>query len=321
MGVKVKKDGKVTIDYRDNNGKRHRETFFGCKTLGKEVLARRKAEISERKFFPEKQKEHLTFKEAVNKYWDIHASKIKSAPKLKYTLEQLVQYFGEVNKLSSITTEDIQVFYNDKMAATSPSTANRHFTILRAVFNKVIKLKIYKGSNPCVGIVKQKENPARTSYLSELETKELILNAPPRSQLLFAFAVGTGMRRGEILNMDWRHIDWRTGMVHIYESKSGNKREVPIPISLKQTLCGLASKNTGKVFSLTVPMVEHDFKKTLKKCNITGIRFHDLRHTFASHFIMKGGRITELQRMLGHSSTELTNRYAHLSPTYLRQSS
>lgn len=319
MGVKVNKNGTVTIDYRDKNGKRHRETFVGSKTLGKEVLAKRKTEISEENFFPERKKKQLTFEEAADKYWEIHLSQKKSAGKLKYTLNYLKKYFGKI-PLSSLTTEKVQQFYNERMAQTSPSTANRHFTTLRAVINKVLTLKLYKGVNPCLGVVKQKENPARTRYLSFEEAKELILQAPVRSQVLFACAIGTGMRRGEILNMDWQHIDWKTGMIYIYESKSGNKREVPMSPHLKDNLLRFASKTKGKVFHLTIPMIEHDFEKTLKKCNITGVRFHDLRHTFASHFIMNGGSIPELQRILGHSSVELTNRYAHLSPTYLRKS-
>lgn len=319
MGVKVNKNGTVTIDYRDKEGKRHRETFTGSKTFGKEVLAKRKTEISEGKFFPERKKKQLTFWDAANKYWEIHLSRKKSAGKLKYTLAYLKKYFGNI-PLSSLTTEKIQQFYNERMAQTSPSTANRHFTTLRAVINKAITLKLYQGGNPCIGVVKQKENPARTRYLTKEEIQSLLTFVSERSQQLIAFAVSTGMRRSEILRVSWQDIDLSNDIIHIYESKSGNKREVPIMPSLKQILLSMEHKPAGKLFPFTAKMLEYDFKHALKQAGITGVRFHDLRHTFASHFMMSGGSLTDLQHILGHFDLKLTQRYAHLSPTYLRKS-
>ena len=143
---------------------------------------------------------------------------------------------------------------------------------------------------------------------------------PERSRSLVAFAICTGMRRGEILRVSWQDIDLLNGIIHIYESKSGNKREVPIMSSLKQILLTMNPQKSGVLFPFTETMVEYDYKRALKKSNITGIRFHDLRHTFASHFMMNGGSLTDLQRILGHSDLKLTQRYAHLSPTYLRKS-
>lgn len=320
MGIRDDRNGTLTIDYRDNAGKRHRETITGSKTLAKEVLNKRLAEIAESKYFPERQQAaKLTLAMAIEKYWDIHLSKKKSAFKLRYTLNALKKYFGDV-LLSKLTTEDIQRFYNTRMAETSPSTANRNFTTLRAVINKVIRLRLYKGINPCIGVAKQKENPARTSYLSTEQIRTLLGNMPERSRNLVAFAICTGMRRGEILRVSWQDIDLLNGIIHIYESKSGNKREVPIMSSLKQILLTMNPQKSGVLFPFTETMVEYDYKRALKKSNITGIRFHDLRHTFASHFMMNGGSLTDLQRILGHSDLKLTQRYAHLSPTYLRKS-
>ena len=250
MGIKDNLNKSFTIDYRDEYQKRHRETIYGSKTLAKEILAKRKAEIAERKFFPDRKKQQLTFWEAADKYYAIHLSKKKSAFKMKYTIEFLKKYFGN-KPLASITTADVQEFYNQRLAETSPSTANRHFSVLRAIINKVILLKLYKGENPCIGVGKQKENPARTNYLSQEEIKEVLLHIPERSRNLVAFAICTGMRRGEILRLDWKDIDWTNNIIHIYISKSGNKREVPIMPSLRQVLLSMHPLKTGKVFPLT----------------------------------------------------------------------
>ena len=318
MGVKVLENGKVQIDYRIGN-RRYRETFLGGKTLGKTMLAKRKMEAIEGKFFPQRQKQKLTFAEAADKYWSSHLSKKKSAGKLKYTLNAIKKYFGN-RPLACITTDDVQQFYNERLEETSPSTANRHFTTLCAVINKAIKLKLYRGENPCNGVDKEKENPARTNYLDKKQIEDLLNFAPERSQKLIAFAIGTGMRRGEILRLNWSDIDFRNNIIHVYVSKSGYQREIPILTSLRPILLSMNPQMNSKVFPLTEKMVEHDFKKAREKAGISGLHFHDLRHTFASHFMMNGGQLPTLQRILGHSDLKMTQRYAHLSPTYLRKS-
>ena len=319
-GIRINKEkGTITLDYRDKQKKRHRETITGSLTFAKELLAKRRAEIAEDKFFPDRQKQKLTFVEAADKYWALHLSKKKSAPKMKYTLEYLKKEFGNVT-LASITTEKIQEFYNKRRSKTSPSTANRHLTLLNAIINKMIRLKIYKGENPCIGVVKERENPAREQYLESDEIAKLVSCTRKRSKTLILFAVYTGMRRGEILRVDWKDINFSTNIINIDESKSGRKREVPINTDLRRVLQSLNPQKSGKVFPLSEKQVEYDFKHALKESSIKKIRFHDLRHTFASLYMMRGGLITDLQRILGHSDLKMTQRYAHFSPSYLRKS-
>ena len=319
MAVKDNKNGTFTIDYRDAQHRRHRETLFGSKTMGKALLAKRKSAIAEGTYFPEKHQNTLTFREAADKYWEIHLSKKKSGPKTKSTLNQLKGYFGD-KPLTQITTEDVQRYYNEKMAQTCAPTANRHFTTFNAIVNKAIKLEIYKGENPCIGVAKQKENPARTRYLEKDQIPLLLAHIPKRSQALVAFAIATGMRRGEILGLNWKDINLEHNLIHVHESKSGYSREIPIMSSLKDILLGLSQSPNGKVFPITVKELEHDFAYGLKKSGLQDIHFHDLRHTFASHFMMNGGSITDLQRILGHCTLALTQRYAHFSPAYLSKS-
>ena len=312
-------NGTFIIDYRDGQHKRHRQKIVGSKTMAKEILTKIKNDILDEKYFPKHLDKKLTFEEAANTYFRIHLSKRKSGPKLKYTVESIKKYFGKI-PLSCITTEQVQEFYNQRMAETSPSTANRHFTTLRAIINKMIQLKKYRGENPCVGVKKQKDNPARTNFLKEEEIAILLPLVPKRSRFLVAFAIATGMRRGEILRLDWRDLDLHNGIIHIYESKLGYQREVPMIKSLYDTLTHLEHPINGTVFDISVKQLEADFKQAVTRAGLPKIRFHDLRHTFASHFMMRGGSLTDLQRILGHSDLKMTQRYAHFSPMYLRKS-
>lgn len=319
MSIRKITNDRYQIDFFDGNNQRHRENVKGSKSFAKEVLAKRESEVLEGKYFPERQKQQLTFIEAADKYFDIHLSKKKSAKKTKCTIECLKRHFGN-KPLARITTADVQEFYNKRMAETTPSTANRHYTVLHAIINKMLRLKLYRGENPCIGVAKHKENPARTNYLTKEQIQDVLTYVSERSQNMVAFAIGTGMRLGEILRLDWKDIDLANNIIHIYVAKSGYQREVPIMPSLKALLLRMEPQPYGKVFNISVKQVTADFKQALKQAGIQDIRFHDCRHTFASHFMMSGGSITDLQRILGHSDLKLTQRYAHLSPTYLRKS-
>ena len=106
-------------------------------------------------------------------------------------------------------------------------------------------------------------------------------------------------------------------VIYILQSKSGKPREIPIASKLRDILLGLGQKSQGLVFNLPVIMLRRYFDKAARDVGITGFRFHDLRHTFASHFVMRTNDLPTLQKLLGHSSPAMTQRYAHLSGGHL----
>ncbi len=135
-------------------------------------------------------------------------------------------------------------------------------------------------------------------------------------------ALKTGMRQGEILNLKWEHVNLENATIHVSNTKSGKARDLPIHPQLLECLSTLP-KNSPYVFCdnngnpLTrYGKLRHEFEYALKKANISGFRFHDLRHTFASILAMKGVDLLTIKYYLGHSSLEMTMRYAHLLPDH-----
>jgi len=136
-------------------------------------------------------------------------------------------------------------------------------------------------------------------------------------------ALNTGMRKGEILGLEWeRHIDLKHGFILLDMTKNGERREIPINDTLRGVLQGLTRR-------LDVPHVfyDHDtgnhykdvkrsFKTALKRAGIRDFHFHDLRHTFASHLVMAGIDLTTVKELLGHKTLTMTLRYAHLAPAH-----
>jgi integrase len=121
------------------------------------------------------------------------------------------------------------------------------------------------------------------------------------------------MRQGELLRLDWKNVSLERLTIYILEAKSGKPREVPITNKLREVLETLGPKREGSVFDLPKITLRRHFEKAMAGAHIAGFRFHDLRHTFASHFIMRTNDLPALQRLLGHSTPAMTLRYAHLS--------
>lgn len=130
------------------------------------------------------------------------------------------------------------------------------------------------------------------------------------------------MRKEEILSLKWDQVDLRHGFILIDRTKNGERRGIPINETLGDTLRGLQRR-------LDVPWVFYDpfngkryggvknsFKQACKLAGIIDFRFHDLRHTFASHLVMSGVDITTVKELLGHKTLAMTLRYSHLAPSH-----
>ncbi len=156
----------------------------------------------------------------------------------------------------------------------------------------------------------------------------------PGLHALFALLVYTGVRRGEALGLRWADVDLDRRLLTIRRSyegqtKSGKHRTVPIAPTLVAILKARRQADPWKVetvfpteagvmYSRESKLLQDVLEKALLRIGHPRIRVHDLRHTFASHFVMTGGDIFTLQRILGHSTPVITSdTYAHLSPDHM----
>lgn len=299
------------------NGRRIREGVGPSKSLAKEVLAKRRHEIAEGKFFDTRKTRGITLRAIADKYWELHGKGLRSTA-WRYMLTEVVERFGEI-PAGEISVADLQTYYNEIRDRASISTANRHLTLLKSVFNRAIAWELYSGTNPAKKVAKGKEPPNRLRYLSEGELRALLSVCDSRIFPLLACALYTGMRRGEMLALTWANIDLKQGLIYILQSKSGKPREIPIAPNLRAILEGMGTQEpAAKVFDMPIITLRRLFERALEAAKIESFHFHDLRHTFASHFIMKTGNLPALQKILGHASPLMTQRYAHLSSAYLQ---
>jgi integrase len=220
-------------------------------------------------------------------------------------------------KLSSITPLMVKEMRNKIKETSTIATANRYKAVLRSIFNRDKDWKLFYGENPAAVEKLEKEAPNRLRYLSTEEIPLLLAACSREIYPVVVCALLTGMRRGEILGLKWDDVDLTERIIYLTETKSGKPREIPIMQKLYDTLIDMP-RDGAFVFNVTKITLRSRFETALKQAGITGFRFHDLRHTFASHFIMRTSALPALQKILGHSTPILTQRYAHLSNKHLR---
>jgi len=315
MGV-IRKGENWFIDYRFQ-GRRIREKAGMNRARAELALAKRKTEMLEGRFFRKKDEQTVRFGEFAETYWELHG-RHKRADSYESMLRFLVAAFGE-ERLGQITVPMILKYRNEVMERSSAANANRHHALLRSILNKAIEWEKLAGPNPAAKIKQQRENNHRLRFLSEEEIARLLYICHPRVFPVVACALLTGMRKGEILGLRWENIDIERGTLYVLESKSGKPREIPISPKLAVVLGKLTPAAEGPVFEVPEITLRRAFSRALKDAKIEGFRFHDLRHTFASHYVMRTGDLPSLQKLLGHHSPMMTQRYAHLASSHLRQ--
>lgn len=259
---------------------------------------------------------------------------LRSHAEVKRIVEILENHFGS-KRLRSITHGDIVHFKAarvDKQVEfkkapsrqRSIATVNRELTVLKRMLSIALRegwiLKHpFKGSDT---IISASDETKRTRVLSAEEEERLLDACDERREKLRAIiicALDTGMRRGEILKLRWRDVDLENRRIHIQalNTKTLSARDVPITNRLLAELNALPHRSPNtRVFGIT-DTIKRSWATAKRIAGITDLKFHDLRHTFATRLVQRGLPIAELSRVLGHSNISTTFRYANVDHTTL----
>lgn len=311
------------IDYRFH-GRRIRERIGPNKALAQTVLRKRLVEVAEGRFLAKPQEIRTTLAEMATLYMENHAKPAKrSWWRDGLILKSLIKHFGDV-RLTEITALKIEAYRAERKLHVKDSTINRETAVLKCLYNKAIAWG--KATDNPVKRVKQfKENNTRTRFLEKGEIDALLKVCPDWVRPIVLVALHTGMRKGEILNLAWDDIDFKNGLIRVRDSKSKEGRIIDMSAPLTQTLKALPKDADspyvfpGKRGQLAKVRgrIRSQFTAALSQVGIKDFRFHDLRHTFASHLAMHGVDLFTIGAFLGHKSGyRMTQRYAHLSPQH-----
>ena len=267
----------------------------------------------------------MTVREMLEKYEQICLPTHKGAnTSEKYRVKMLKNYFG-VMPLDQLTPAHLARYRDVRLKTVQPITVQRDFTVLRsAITTAMIEWDIPLKQNPVSRIRFRKVDKPRVRVMSDDEEIRLLEHASPMLGRMIVVAVESAMRLGEICNIRKRDINFQNQTLHIPQTKTDKPRTIPLS---KRALNALREqlRASGNVVPLTdQPLfvmhrskVFREFHKSLKGAGITGLRFHDLRHTATTRLFEKGLGIMEVSSITGHSDFKMLKRYTHIKPESL----
>ncbi len=321
MGV-FKKGKNWYIDYYVH-GRRKREKVGPNKRQALVVLQKRKVQVAERKFLDVQRHKKVKFEDMAKTYMEAYSRPNKRSWRRDETsLKNLISFFGG-KYLHEIISLDIEKYRVKRLRVVAPATVNRELACLKHMFNKA-KEWGKASENPVLKVKLLKEENRRVRYLETEEIKALLDACSDHLKPIVITALNTGMRKGEILSLKWPDVDLRQKIIYIYNSKSGKSRKVDINDWLVQTLIKVRKHpESPYVFcnkdGKTYGDIRKSFDNAKRRAGIKDFRFHDLRHTFASHLVMAGVDLKTVQELLGHQTYQMTLRYSHLSTDHRRR--
>lgn len=207
------------------------------------------------------------------------------------------------------------------------SSVNRYKASLSSLFIYFIqhpKFKRIGFTNPVrkESVSCFKTNPPKQRFLSQIEQQKLLESCKDnhwdKLYLLVLMALTTGARKGELLSLKWSQIALNERIATLPTTKNGKPRLLPLTQPVVEELMKFRGSGEALVFNSTVSIdrpfdPKKSWTSSLKASGIGHIRFHDLRHTAASNLVKVGRSLFEVGTLLGHSSTSMTARYAHLA--------
>lgn len=317
MSITQTESGSWKVDIEPVHDKRYRRTFkTKAEAMRFEALVRQRH--TEKRDWNPAPKERRKLKELIKAWYELHGHTLKDGERRARKLEQAADRLGNP-KVLNLTPED----YNKERSkrqreGITRKTLNNELGYLKSVFNELKALKVLTIDNPLEEVKPLKLDEQELSYLTKEEIRELLQALDkcdnPHTKLIATVCLATGARWSEAEELTPKRV--KNQKVTFAETKSGKTRSIPISEALETQL-----KEHWKTYGPFTGAIT-SFRRALARTKIElprGQATHALRHSFASHFVMNGGNILTLQKILGHSSLIMTMRYAHLSPDHLQE--
>lgn len=244
-------------------------------------------------YLKEKSRKESNFNKEIKRIKVITASEFVKIPVVALQEGNIIEFLSKLQKERHITQ----------------NTVNRYISRLKAIFNYLLRNRLIV-FNPAQFIKKTKEYP-RSSYLNESEVRKL-LNECKNSQnkelyLITVLALNTGMRQGEILNLKKSNIIGRNIILFGEQTKSGLPRTIPMNDTVQKLLADCLRDHHKDNNLFLCKNIRAAFNNAMTRAGIEGVRFHDLRRTFATY--LKDSNIHNISILLGHTSIATTERY------------
>jgi integrase len=239
-------------------------------------------------------------------------------------------------KLAQLTPARLDRERDHLLASKTPATSTRYLATLGSVLTACVERWHWLTENPLRQVAKPAAAPSRTMrFLSPEEARSLLaaceVSASHDLHLAVLLSLTTGARQGEILGLRWENVDLERGVALLPDTKNADPRTLALTPAViealevrRQVLLAAKRPVVGLVFpSRKDPeqpvLLRSAWHKALERAGITGLRWHDQRHSVASFAAARGASLKQIGALLGHRSVNATAIYAHLTQDHVHQ--
>lgn len=318
------------MSFTHRGGQIRKSTETEDKKLAIRIFDKLKGEIAEGKWFEDLEGERITFQELMNKYMTDYSSISKSRAsheRDKGLIKHLAPVFGEMilTEITARQIADYKVMRRQEGAA--PRTVNYELSLMGHAFNMALCDWEWVRENPVRKVRKEKVRNTIERWLTLDEEEKLVAASPKWLQEIIVFAIQTGFRESEILGLTWKQVDLNRRTITIFEQKNGGIDTLPVSQRALGILLHKREERHGQnqwVFpsQCGTKLCQHNliraFHEAIKRARIDKLRFHDLRHTFATRLVQNGVDLYSVQKLGRWKTTAMITRYAHHYPESLR---
>lgn len=342
MSVHKKADGLFEVRWRE--GGRQKSVRVRGFDVAKKVQHKKLTNRDENRHLDVKKEINYKMSDLIDRYWRQYGSRKASADREKSIVEGIRSELGRkfVREVDGVA---IQHWYENLTGkrGLADNTAVRHFNVMHHMMEKASTIwsaETGLDRNPASLIEVRRPDDSRERYLSEDELQRLKIalddrilrkgtndlnQTNARMRLIVLIAVSTGMRSAEIHRLLWSDVLYSEGLLAVRAKLKGGKvRFVPMAPELAAEIKRYpAVINVDRIFppkggeKSKRQRLEGSFENLLERARIRDFRFHDLRHTFASWYMMNGGDLYELAKLMGHANIKMTERYAKLGRAHI----
>ena len=314
-----------------HEGKERRFGSFPTKTKAREFYEKAKLEQKDGRFFPERYQHggYELLEVTIHRYLTSASTKKTYRDDVYFATWWTTHLHGK--RLNMIRPQLLEEARQRLLQTVTPQRVNRYMAWLRHVLNLAVR-DGRLSSNPVTKLTMYKEPRGKTRFLSPEEEAKLMKALGPRYASWARLALLTGLRQLEQFSLRWHYIDLEGGLITLPDTKAGEVQYVPLNEEAKTILRGwqIAQMEAGGCSPWVFPSDRGDthvnptnfyhrvWMPSVKRASIAWCTWHDLRHTFASRLAMSGKSDGTIASLLRHSTTTLVKRYAHRSPSYLK---
>jgi integrase len=307
--VQVRRKGEPTLS----------KTFL-TKSIADQWARSIESQIDHGVFVDRSEAESTTLGELIDRYLSEITPLKKGIKQETYRLQSLKKRLGHLI-IASIKSKHIASYRDTRLSeGVSGTTVLHDLSYLSQVFKVAIQdWGIPLSSNPALLVRKPSKAKGRNRRIDKGELARLLFSLSETIEVktIVELAIETGMRRSELLSIEWNNVDLENRFILLPDTKNGDSRAVPLSTRAMMILEGHNNYPSGKVFLTRPDSVSQAFNRACKRAGLENLRFHDLRHEATSRLFEKGLNTMEVSAITGHKTLGMLKRYTHLKASDL----